>query len=337
MLTLQPWVYSIVALCASLITLIGSKAEGDAFKDIRKKMGSRFEITAVHPDRSLAKEAVKLAYDEVDRIETLISSWREDSETSRINRNAGIHPVQVSSELLNLIRRAIKVSDLTKGAFDITFASVGRLWDFKDSNPKLPDAAEIKQALENVDYKKVVIDEKAGTVFLSQRKMRIGLGGIGKGYAANRAAILMQEKGVLGGVVNAGGDLFAFGHQDGGEAWTVGVADPSKRDQVLASLELTNQAVVTSGDYESFFVIDGKRYSHILDPRTGYPVAQLRSVTIICPDAELADALATATSVLGPSEGMELINRLRGVEAVLIDATGRSTLSQNLLADTLTK
>jgi thiamine biosynthesis lipoprotein len=238
--------------------------------------------------------------------------------------------VRVSQELFNLIRRAFKVSQLTDGAFDITFAGVGRLWDFKapDAEPPSPDA--VREAMRHVGYKNVVLDEKKRTVFLRDPEARIGLGGIGKGYAANRAVIVLKEKGVEHGVVNAGGDLVAFGRREDDAPWDVTIAHPRRPDRVFARIALTEQAVVTSGDYESFMVADGKRYGHILDPRTGYPADALRSVTIVCPDAELADALATAVFVMGPEKGLALVNDLSGVECIMVDRDGKVLFSKNM-------
>ncbi|MCH9647271.1 MAG: FAD:protein FMN transferase [Deltaproteobacteria bacterium] len=304
--------------------------QAETVKEVRKKMGSRFEITVVHNDEAAAQKAIEAGFQEIERIENLISSWREDSETNRIQRLAGQQPVVVSEELFELIRRSLKVSRLTDGAFDITFATVGNLWDFKAAEPKLPAQSKIDQALKAVGYRNVVLDETSRTVFLRHPETRIGFGAIGKGYAANRTVKLLKELGARGGVVNAGGDLLVFGRREDGQVWRVGIADPVDRDSTFAYLKVTDLAVVTSGDYESFFVFDGKTYSHILDPRTGFPVEEVRGVTVLCPDAELADALATSVSVLGINEGLELVDQLTGVEALLVDRAGNLHSSRNL-------
>jgi thiamine biosynthesis lipoprotein len=293
-------------------------------------MGSRFEITAVHPDAATAWRAVEAAYAEVDRLEALISEWIEGSEVSALNRAAGVRPVHVSPEVLALVRRALAVSRLTDGAFDVTFLAVGRLWDFHAERPTLPDPAALREALAGVGADKVVLDEVAGTVFLPDPRTRIGFGAIGKGWAANVGVRVLRSYGVTGGVVNAGGDLLAFGRREDGRPWRVGIANPLDRDRLFGYLEVTDQAVVTSGDYESFVEIAGQRFSHILDPRTGYPAREVRSATIVCPDAELADALATAVSVLGVEKGLALIDALHGVDGLLVDARGKIFLSANL-------
>ncbi len=317
-------------LLAAVMTGLAIAVHAETVEDGRKKMGSRFEITAVHADPAQARRAIDRAYAEIDRIEAMISSWRPSSVTSEVNRQAGRRPVAVPGELFNLVRRSIKLSQLTGGAFDVTFAGVGRLWDFKADPPRLPEADAIRRALTHVGYRKLVLDAAAGTVFLDDEGVRIGFGAIGKGYAANRAVFVLQENGIDSGVVSAGGDLVAFGQKEDGSLWDIGIAHPLHRDQVFARLPLSEQAVVTSGDYESFVTIDGQRYAHILDPRTGYPVAHLRSVTIVCPDAELADGLATAIFVLGPDQGLKLINALRGIEALLVGPDGELHFSAGL-------
>ncbi len=317
----------ILAMAAALLAAPG---HAETVRDVRKKMGSRFEITAVHAEGSTAARAIEHAYGEIDRIEAMISSWQPSSATSEVNRQAGHRPVAVPEELFNLVRRSIKLSELTGGAFDVTFAGVGRLWDFKAEEPRLPDPDAVRRALAHVGYRKLVLDPAERTIFLDDPEARIGFGALGKGYAANRAVFVLKEQGIASGVVSAGGDLIAFGHKEDGSLWDIGIAHPLHRDQVFARLPLSEQAVVTSGDYESFITIDGKRYAHILDPRTGYPVAHLRSVTVVCPDAELADGLATAVFVLGKDEGLKLINALRGIEGLLVDGDGELHFSDGL-------
>ena len=324
-----PVLAAIAALAAQAL-VFAAPAAGETARSVRKKMGSRFEVTAVHADAATAWRAVEAAYAEVDRLEALISEWIETSETSALNRNAGVAPVRVSPEVLALVERALAVSRLTDGAFDITFLGVGRLWDLKAAQPAKPDQAALREALGGVGAGKVVIDAAAGTVFLRDPRTRIGFGAIGKGWAANAGVRVLRAHGATGGVVNAGGDLLAFGRREDGRPWRVGIANPLDRDRVFGYLEVTDQAVVTSGDYERYVTIDGERYSHIIDPRTGYPAREVRSATVVCPDAELADALATAVSVLGVEKGLALLDALHGVEGLLVDAQGRIHLSKNL-------
>jgi thiamine biosynthesis lipoprotein len=236
----------------------------------------------------------------------------------------------VSRELFDLVVRAIKVSRLTGGAFDVTFGAVGRLWDLKADPPRLPDQAAIAAALELVDYRAIELDPKAPSVRLAKPGMLLGWGAIGKGYAANRAVAVLRALGATGGLVNAGGDIVAFGRQEDGNPWKIAIAHPLRPLQAFAFLEVEDQAVVTSGDYERYVEIDGVRYAHIIDPRTGWPVRGVRSVTVVCPDGELADALATATFVMGVTQGLALIDQLHGVEAMVVDDEGVIHYSQHL-------
>ncbi len=293
------------------------------------KMGSLFEITVVDPDPVHGEQVINDAFREIDRIESLISSWRDDSETSRINAQAGIAPVVVTRETFDLVARSQKVSKLTNGAFDITIGSVLTLWDFKTRAPAVPDASQIQQALKLVDYRLIELDLEALTVFLPRKGMRLGLGAIGKGYAANRAAALIRAAGIMGGVVNAGGDLFVFGKDGDDLPWKISIAHPREGNRRLAELRLLDQAIVTSGDYERFFKVNGERYSHIIDPRTGSPTRSLQSATLICPDAEVADALATALFVLGV-EGLDLVDRLTGFSAIVVDWEGEVHMTRDL-------
>lgn len=316
--------------CTLLALVFASSAHAVEARSARMKMGTRFEVTALHPDAATAWRAVEAAYAEIDRVEALISEWQETSETSAVNRQAGLAPVKVSAEFRALVRRAVKVSRLTDGAFDVTFLSFGRLWDFKAEHPKKPSPEAIREALAGVGAEKIVVDDVAGTVFLSHPRTRLGFGGIGQGYGANRALQVMREHGIENGVVNGSGDVYAFGHQEDGRPWRVGIGNPRAPEKPFGYLEVSNLAVVTSGDYEQFVVIEGERYAHILDPRTGYPAREAQSVTIVCPDVELADALATGVSVLGVEKGLALVDRLKDVEAVIVDQHGKIHLSKGL-------
>lgn len=326
---------SVFFLSLTVAVLFSSSSGAATVREERPKMGSPFAVTAVHHDDAMARAAVEAAFAEIDRIEARISSWRGDSETSALRRHAGQGPFVVSEELFGLIRRSLSISQLTGGAFDVTFAGVGDLWDFKAPTPRLPDPDVLRRRLELVDYRLVKLDGERSTVELPKAGMAIGFGAIGKGYAANRAVHIMKAMGIESGLVNAGGDLVAFGRQESGEPWTLGIADPLRPDSLFARLRLVDQAVVTSGDYERYVEIDGVRYAHILDPRTGMPVRGVRSVTVVCPDGELADGLATSVFVLGVDEGLRLVDTLRGVEALVIDDEGRLHPSSGFLTHNL--
>ena len=298
-------------------------------------MGSRFEFTALAETDTAAWMAVEAGIDEVRRIEQLISSWDARSQTSEINRQAGLQAVRVDPELYSLINRALKVSALTQGAFDISFASMERLYLFDQGEHELPDSQRVARAREAVNYRHIALDVQNSSVYLTQKGMRIGFGAIGKGYAANRAAAIMKNmKGVQGGVVNASGDLLSWGKSDQPEGWQISIADPINPDHILGWLTANDMAVVTSANYEKFFTSNGVRYAHIIDPRSGYPTIGMRSVTVLCPDAELADALATSLFVLGVSEGMALVNQLNFVECLMVDDEGKMHLSNNLQLNT---
>jgi thiamine biosynthesis lipoprotein len=239
--------------------------------------------------------------------------------------------VQVSRETFELVKRSIMISNVTQGAFDITYGSVDkRLWNFDQQMTSLPDPVTAKNMVRLINYRNIVLDEQNCTIFLRERGMRIGFGGIGKGYAAERAKQIMQDKGVVSGVVNASGDLTAWGYQPDGKKWTVGVANPDASNQVFSYLSISGLAVATSGNYEKFVIIDGKRYSHTINPRTGMPVAGIKSVTIITTNAEIADAMATPVTIMGVYAGLDLINQMNDIEAIIIDDDDNLYTSNNI-------
>lgn len=293
-------------------------------------MGSAFSFTAVHESPQGAWDAIVAGIEEVERIEALISSWSESSETSAINRNAGIEPVKVSQELFDLIQRSKSISSLSNGYFDISFASIDKVWKFDGSMKTVPTEEQLTASVAKINYENIVLDEVTKTVFLTEKGMRIGFGAIGKGYAAEKARIVMQHLNANSGVVNAGGDLTAWGTRPDGKDWTIGIADPTDKNNVLSYLNISNRAVVTSGNYERFVEIDGKRYCHIIDPKTGWPVKGMQSVTIITQSAEVADALATTVFVLGEEDGLRLINHLQGVECIIVNNNQEFVYSDNV-------
>ncbi len=296
-------------------------SQGSAMEKHRKTtqlMGCRFEITALHENAQTAWDGINAGIAEIERIERLISSWDKNSQTSEINRNAGIRPVKVDAELLELIERSVRVSKLTDGAFDITFASAERIWKFDGTEAQTPDKETIQASVEKINYENIIIDKKVGTVFLSETGMRIGFGGIGKGYAAQKAKEVMKNIGIENGVVNASGDLIAWGLDQEGQKWPISIADPKNIDSAIAEFDIGENAVVTSGDYEKYLLIDGIRHAHIIHPKTGYPTTGIKSATVICPNPELGDALATAIFVLGLEKGIGLINQLKGIECIVI-------------------
>jgi len=294
-------------------------------------MGNRFEISVVAQDESWANEIIDAAVNEISRIEKLLTTFNEESQTSLINRNAGIKPVKVDSEVYDIIERSIKISALTQGAFDITYGSIDKtLWNFDTTMTSLPDPGTAKRLVRLINYRNIILDNTNCTVFLKEKGMRIGFGGIGKGYAAERAKLIMKEAGATSGIVNASGDLSAWGYQPNGGQWTIGIADPNMKQHLISYLEITDMAVATSGNYEKYVVIDGKKYSHTIDPKTGYPVAGIKSATIICPNAEIADAMATPVTVMGVKTGIDMINQMKNIACIIIDDNDKVYTSRNI-------
>lgn len=293
-------------------------------------MGSRFEIAAIHNDAQLAWDGINAAIAEITRIEKLISSWDPNSQTSLINKNAGIKPVKVDEELFLLIQRAVQISNITRGAFDISYASMDRIWKFDGSMEAMPEESLVKEASSKIGYQNIQLDSERREVLLKKKGMKIGFGAIGKGYAAQKAKEKMVALGISNGVVNASGDLIAWGRDVKGAQFTVGIADPANKDRVLMRLNVDNASVVTSGDYERFVMLNDVRYAHIIDPRTGYPTTGIKSVSIICANPELADALSTSVFVLGVKQGLNLINQLEGVECLIITDKDEVKVSNRL-------
>lgn len=313
-----------------LLLCLQAKAQLSTISFDTVLMGSRFVFTAIAADQQNAWDAINAGKNEVIRIESIISSWDENSETSTINNTAHKTPVKVSNELFQLINRSIKVSQLTDGYFDITFASVNRIWDFSKQYTSLPDSQVVQASVYFINYKGILINQEKQTVSLANDKIKIGFGAIGKGYAAEQAKRVMQNKGATAGVVNAGGDMITWGNKVNGENWKVGIADPQVKGKVKMWLTVSNMAVVTSGDYERFIMIKGERYGHIINPKTGWPVKGIKSVTVICSNAELSDALATAVFVMGVTNGLNLINQLEGIECLIIDDQNKMHYSNHL-------
>jgi thiamine biosynthesis lipoprotein len=307
----------------------------ESYKRKLKLMGSRFDITVVANTTTEADTYIDIAVAEITRIEKLISSWNVNSQTSNINKNAGIKPVKVAKELFNLIERAIQISKLTDGAFDISYASMDRIWKFDHSMTKMPSEEIIKASVAKVGFQNIVLDKINSTVFLKLKGMKIGFGAIGKGYAADKAKALLISKGVKSGIMNASGDMNTWGKQPDGSEWKIAITNPMNKNKVFALFPINNGAVVTSGNYEKYVNFNGQRYSHIIDPRTGYPSTGIISVTVFAPKAELADALATSVFVMGKEAGLDRINQLPNIECIIIDDKGTITKSQNIEIDKL--
>ncbi len=294
-------------------------------------MGNRFEFSVLADDERWANECIDAAIDEVKRIESLLTTFNEASQTNLINRFAGIMPVEVDPEVYNIIERSIRISKLTQGAFDITYGSVDKsLWNFDAGMTSLPDPVLAKQYVRLINYRNIILDKEHCTVFLKEKGMRIGFGGIGKGYAAERGKYILTSMGITSGIVNAAGDMTTWGYQQNGKPWTIGIADPNAKNDLFSYLDITNMAIATSGNYEKYIMINGKKYSHTINPKTGLPVTGIKSATIICANAEIADALATPVTVMGVKTGIDLINQMKGIACIIVDDNDKIYTSKNI-------
>lgn len=301
------------------------------YRQREKLMGNTFEITVVAGDEGWARAKIAMAIEEIRRIERLLTTFNEQSQTNRINQQAGIGPVKVDIEVFELIKRSLKISGVTDGAFDITFGSVDkRLWNFDRTMTRLPDPETAKAMVQLINYRHVILDENEGTVMLKEKGMRIGFGGIGKGYAADRAKALLVKEGVQSGIVNASGDLITWGLQADQQPWTIGIAHPDDARRAFSWLNISDRAIATSGNYEKYVMIDGKKYSHTINPKTGMPVTGIKSVTIISPFAEIADAMATPVMVMGVKAGLKMINQIHYLGCIIVDDDNNIYSTKNI-------
>ncbi|MGH2664705.1 FAD:protein FMN transferase [Flavobacterium sp.] len=303
----------------------------EKFSESLKLMGNNFTITVVADTIDFAKQSVELAIDEIRRIEKLFTTFSPDSQTNLINDNAGIKPVKVDEEVFNLIERSIGISKITQGAFDITYGSIDKsLWNFDRTMTTLPSAEQALKMVHLINYNNIILDTNNKTVFLKEKGMRIGFGGIGKGYAAEMAKNLMIKNHVKSGIINASGDLTAWGKQPDGKPWTIGIANPDSPQDAFSYLEISGKAIATSGNYEKYIMIGGKKYSHTIDPKTGLPITGIKSVTVISNNAEFADAMATPIAVMGIKAGLFLVNQLPDLHCIIIDDDNKIYNSKNI-------
>ena len=292
-------------------------------------MGGRFDISIVANDSLTAEQNINQVIAEITRIENLISDWKADSQVSEVNQNAGIKPVKVDREVFELTQRAIKLSQLTNGAFDISFAAMDRIWKFDGSMTEMPSAEAIKKSVEKVGYKNIILDSVQSTIFLKQKGMKIGFGALGEGYATDRCRDIMLTKGIKSGIVNASGDMTTWGKQASGKEWNIGITNPFDPEKVFAVVPLNGGAVTSSGNYEKFVEFNGKRYSHIINPATGYPATGLCSVTVFGPKAESANGFSTSLMVLGRKAGMDFISKYPDYSCIMITDDGKVIKSKN--------
>jgi FAD:protein FMN transferase len=310
------------------LSFIGKSQE--KFTRTLKLMGCHYDITVIAQNQPEADRYIDLAANEVTRIEKLISEWDSTTQISIVNKYAGIKPVKVDKEVFDLVVRSIRISELTEGAFDITWAGMNQIWKFDGSMKKLPSEAEVAASVKTVGYKNILLNAADTTIFLKLKGMRLGFGGIGKGYSADRAAALLKSVGVSGGIMNASGDITAWGKQPDGSPWMIGITNPFNKEKVFSWFPFEGHSIGTSGNYENFVEFNGVRYTHIIDPRTGWPVHGIASVTLFGPNAELSTALTKAIFVMGKDVGIDLIKQLKIIEYVVVDEQGNIYVSDNI-------
>jgi thiamine biosynthesis lipoprotein len=292
-------------------------------------MGTRCAVELWSEDNTAGEAAITSVFDDMKRIDRLMSTWKEDTEISRVNREAAKHPVKISTELFRLLQVSVEYSELTHGAFDITYASVGYLYDFKKGVH--PDQKAIDKALPGINWRHMKLDAKKTTVYFTRPGMRIDLGGIAKGHSVDRGIEILQKQGIARAMVNAGGDTRIIGDRFG-KPWVVGIRDPDHEGKTFLRMPLENTAFSTSGDYERYFDEDGKRFHHIIDPKTGDSARKCRSVTIISGNATRTDALTKSVFIMGPEEGIAFIDTLPDVDAVAVSPAGKVFYSKGLAA-----
>ncbi|MBD1391569.1 FAD:protein FMN transferase [Mucilaginibacter sp. ZB1P21] len=293
-------------------------------------MGGRFDITIVAKDSLTAEQNIDTVITEITRIENLISDWRPQTQVSQVNQNAGIRPVKVDREVFELTERAINFSKITNGGFDVSFAAMDRIWKFDGSMTEMPSPEAIRKSVERVGYQNIILDKANSTIFLKLKGMKIGFGALGEGYAADKCRDMMMARGIKAGIVNGSGDMRTWGSQPNGKPWNIGITNPLHKDKLFATVPLQQGAVVTSGNYEKFVVFNGKRYSHIINPATGYPVTGLASVTVFGPSAEVANGFSTSCMVLGKEAGLKLLSQYPAYSCIMITDDGNIIPSSNM-------
>ena len=322
----------LIVACISACTETSGSSGGRLVERTFASMGSELRLTAWTADEPAAVAAFDAVFREFDRLEGLLSTWREHSDLQGLNGAAGKHPVPVGTELRDVLRTARQVSEWTGGKFDVTFGVMSGLWkfDYQNQDGTIPERDEVARRRRLIDYRDLEVDERAGTAFLRREGMVANLGGIGKGYAVDRARDILRERGFRDFMIQFGGDMYAAG-RSGDHPWRLGIQDPrGPANRVFAAIDVSESTFSTSGDYARFFIKDGRRYHHILDPATGEPAEECRSVTILTGSATVADGLSTGVFILGPEAGMALIERLPGVEGVIVSAKNAVLVSSGL-------
>lgn len=321
-------------LIGSLTLLLSCAPKESLYRKNSIIMDTLVTITVVSDSRDRAEKAIEEAFRAIRKLEELLNFWSPDSEIAAIYKNAGIKPVKVSPDTLDIIDKAIFISEKTKGAFDPTIGPLMRLWDFKKKIR--PDKLAIKKTLPLVNYSEMEIDRENSTAFLRKKGMSFDTGGIAKGYAADRAVNALKKTGIKAGLVAIAGDIRAFGLKPGGKGsvspWRIGIRNPRAKDKdndIMATIKLRDEAISTSGDYERFFIQNGVRYHHLLNPETGYPVSGCRSVSVIAKNSVLADGFATGVFIMGVKDGIKLLEEL-GLEGIIVDRNGNLHMTDKI-------
>ncbi len=322
-------VFCILSLIILLLSLGCSKRPPSVFKRQQMLMGTIVEITAISIEEEKADLAITAGFKEIRRLEEMMSTYIDESEISKVNREAGIEGVKVDQELFDVVKTSLKVSENTGGGFNIAVGPAIKLWDI-GGEERLPAENELESIKPVIDYKEISLDEEGRKLFLRKTGMEIDLGGIAKGYAADRTEEIIKGLGIKDGIIAVAGDLKVFGKRPDKKPWKVGIRHPRKEGTILAEIELSDEAISTSGDYERYFIKDGVRYHHILDPVTLQPARECQSVTIIAKSGITADAYATGIFIMGTERGMELIERLPDIEGVIVDKDGKVHISSGL-------
>ncbi len=320
----------------TILSLCGCQRQPEIYQRSAFLMGTLVDIQVVCRDSALADKAISAAFSRIQAVELEMSSHIDASALSKVNKLSGNkQPVKVSAELFNLLQRGRQWGELSQGAFDISIGAVSRLWDF--DNKKLPDREMLLAKLPLVNYQLLRLDQENKTAYLPEKGMALNLGGIAKGYAVDEAVRVLESMGIKRALVDAGGDMRALGGKTKGLPWKIGLRHPRDKKRIIAKISLRDKAVVTSGDYERFFIKDGLRYHHILNPGTGQPARELVSVTVLSLSAETADALSTAVYVMGAEEGLKLVSKQAGCEVLLVTSGGEIITSPGFAAELETK
>lgn len=296
-------------------------------KTERAIMSTAIHVELWHTDKKIAEKNIQRVIEEMHRVDALMSPYKKDSELSLINQQAAKSPLKISSELFKLIQKSLSISNLSKGAFDITFSSVGQFYDYREK--RTPSKDELTKNLKKINYKNILLNKNNQTIFFTQAGTRIDLGGIAKGHAVDSAIKILQQHGIKQAMVSAGGDTRIIGDK-GGRPWYVGIRHPRDKTKSAVVLPLSQTAISTSGDYERYFIKNNVRHHHIIKPSTGDSARELRSVSILGSDSTTVDALSTTVFILGLNKGMKLISSLPNTEAIIIDNNGLLHYSNGL-------